>query len=154
MGLGGSLQRIEARESRFSSDATFAAFDRNFRARMVCRLVRRGIPSPHLSSLGKTGPMRSKQMICRVSVVCFAAGLLVPSFVQAAPAGGGSDQSANRGQGAGGSTVYDFEDDNVDGELLSPEGALITSRSGSKHDSLITIRAGFIPEMIKAARDI
>jgi hypothetical protein len=98
--------------------------------------------------------MRSKQMICRVSVVCLTAGLLMPSFVHAAPAGGGSDQSANRGQDAGGSTVYDFEDDNVDGELLSPEGALITSRSGSKHDSLITIRAGFIPEMIKAARDI
>jgi len=98
--------------------------------------------------------MRSKQMICRFSVVCLAAGLLVPSFAHAAPAAGNSDRAANRGQDSGGSTVYDFEDDNVDGELLSPEGALITSRSGSKHDSLITIRAGFIPEMIKAARDI
>ncbi|MGB1700189.1 MAG: hypothetical protein ACPHRO_09565 [Nannocystaceae bacterium] len=93
-------------------------------------------------------------MICRVSAACCAAALLVPSMVFAAPAGGNSDQAANRGQDGSGSTVYDFEDDNVDGELLSPEGALITSRSGSKHDSLITIRAGFIPEMIKAARDI
>jgi hypothetical protein len=29
---------------------------------------------------------------------------------------------------AGGTTVYDFDDDNVDGELLSPEGANIASR--------------------------
>ena len=30
-------------------------------------------------------------------------------------------------------TVYDFEDDNLDGELLSPEGANIASRSRTKH---------------------
>ena len=50
--------------------------------------------------------------------------------------------------------MYDFDDDNVDGELLSPEGANIASRTGAKHASLITIRPHFIPELIKMAQDV
>jgi hypothetical protein len=50
--------------------------------------------------------------------------------------------------------VYDFDDDNVDGELLSPEGANIASRGRTKHASLITIRPHFIPELIKMAQDV
>ena len=82
--------------------------------------------------------MRSQFKVPTFAPLVFAAALFVPALVEAAPAAD-ADASAQRGQDAGGSTVYDFEDDNVDGELLSPEGALITSRSGSKHDSLIPI---------------
>jgi len=70
--------------------------------------------------------------------------------------GPASDQDADtaaRG-GGGGATVYDFDDDNVDGEVLSPEGANIASRAGAKHASLITIRPHFIPELIKMANDV
>lgn len=67
---------------------------------------------------------------------------------------GGSDESALVGKDGGGTTVYDFEDDDVDGEVLSPEGANLSSRGRSKHASLITIRPHFIPEMIKMANDI
>ena len=74
-------------------------------------------------------------------------------------AGGGDDPleadgAAMRGKNDAGATVYDFEDDNVDGEVLSPDGALISSRGRSKHASMITIRPHFIPELIKMARDI
>ena len=77
---------------------------------------------------------------------------LVASPAFAAP--GGSDDSAMQGKNDAGATVYDFEDDNVDGEVLSPDGALISSRGRSKHASMITIRPHFIPELIKMARDI
>ena len=39
--------------------------------------------------------------------------------------------------------VYDFEEDNVDGEVLRPEGATLSSRSRAKHDALIDSRGRF-----------
>lgn len=83
------------------------------------------------------------------------AALLFSTVAFAAPAGDGdADSAAMSGQNSAGATVYDFEDDNVDGEILSPDGALISSRGRSKHASMITIRPHFIPELIKMARDI
>jgi hypothetical protein len=64
-----------------------------------------------------------------------------------------ADEVARKGKSAG-ATVYDFEDDNVDGEVLSPTGANISSRGRSKHASLIKIRPHFIPELIKLANDV
>lgn len=93
----------------------------------------------------------------RAFSVTFCAAMLLSTPAVAQPAGGGggddADASAFKGQ-QGGATVYDFEDDNVDGEILSPEGALISSRGRSKHASLITIRPHFIPELIKMSMDI
>ena len=51
-------------------------------------------------------------------------------------------------------TVYDFDDDVVEGELMRPDGELIGERKKSKHSSLIKIRLNFIPEMLKSAEDI
>ena len=83
------------------------------------------------------------------------AALLFSTTAFAAPANSGdADSAAMSGQNSAGATVYDFEDDNVDGEILSPDGALISSRGRSKHASMITIRPHFIPELIKMARDI
>jgi hypothetical protein len=94
----------------------------------------------------------------RVAFVSFLAVALASSVAVAAPAGGGggdsdADEAARVGE-VGGVTVYDFEDDNVDGELLSPDGANIASRGRTKHASLITIRPHFIPELIKMANDV
>jgi hypothetical protein len=82
----------------------------------------------------------------------FSAALLLSATAWAAPAD--ADSAALSGQGADGVTVYDFEDDDVDGEILSPEGANLSSRGRSKHASMITIRPHFIPELIKMANDI
>ena len=51
-------------------------------------------------------------------------------------------------------TVYDFDDDLVEGELQRPDGEYIDTRRKAKHSSLIKIREDFIPEMLKSAEDI
>ncbi len=51
-------------------------------------------------------------------------------------------------------TVYDFEDDLVEGDLVRPEGDFIGARRRSKHSSLIKIREDFVPEMLKSINDI
>lgn len=62
--------------------------------------------------------------------------------------------SAAKGKSDGGTTMYDFDDDNVDGEILSPNGANISARGRVKHASLITIRPHFLPELIGLALDV
>ncbi len=51
-------------------------------------------------------------------------------------------------------TVYDFDDDVVEGDLVRPDGEFVDTRKGAKHSSLIKIRENFIPEMIKSADDL
>ena len=81
----------------------------------------------------------------------FTAAFLLSATAWAGP---DADAGALQGQNGEGLTVYDFEDDDVDGEVLSPEGANLSSRGRSKHASMITIRPHFIPELIKMANDI
>jgi hypothetical protein len=71
-----------------------------------------------------------------------------PAFAQkaAAPAGGDVTYKSK--------TVYDFDDDTVEGDLVRPDGEFVDTRKGAKHSSLIKIRENFIPEMIKSAEDI
>ncbi len=51
-------------------------------------------------------------------------------------------------------TVYDFDDDVVEGELQRPDGEFVDTRRKAKHSTLIKIRENFIPEMLKSAEDI
>lgn len=51
-------------------------------------------------------------------------------------------------------TVYDFDDDLVEGELQRPDGEFVDTRRKAKHSTLIKIRTDFIPEMLKSAEDI
>jgi len=69
----------------------------------------------------------------------------------AAPAGGGGDD-ANTTYKA--KTVYDFEDDTVEGDLQRPDGELVSAQKKADHSSLIEIRKDFIPEMLKTLEDI
>ena len=86
-----------------------------------------------------------RHLLALAAVVAMA----VPAFAQkaAAPAGGDSVSYKQK-------TVYDFDDDVVEGDLVRPDGEMIGSRGASKHSSLIKIRENFIPEMIKSAEDI
>ena len=67
---------------------------------------------------------------------------------KAAP-GGGDDNVQYKAK-----TVYDFEDDTVEGDLQRPDGELVDSMRKIKHSSLIEIRKDFIPEMLKSLEDI
>jgi hypothetical protein len=51
-------------------------------------------------------------------------------------------------------TVYDFEDDMVEGDLQRPDGELVDSVRKTKHSSLIELRKDFIPEMLKSLEDV
>jgi hypothetical protein len=51
-------------------------------------------------------------------------------------------------------TVYDFDDDVVEGDLVRPDGEFVDSRGRARHSSLIKLRVNFVPEMIKSAEKL
>jgi hypothetical protein len=53
-----------------------------------------------------------------------------------------------------GATSYDFEDDLVQGDLVRPDGELLSVRRRGNRASLIQIREHFIPEMLKSVEDL
>jgi hypothetical protein len=73
-----------------------------------------------------------------------------PAAAGGAAAAGGDD--ANTTYKA--KTVYDFEDDTVEGDLQRPDGELVSAQKKAEHSSLIEIRKDFIPEMLKTLEDI
>lgn len=68
---------------------------------------------------------------------------------KAAAAGGDDAQTSYKAK-----TVYDFEDDTVEGDLQRPDGELVSAQKKAEHSSLIEIRKDFIPEMLKTLEDI
>ena len=105
----------------------------------------------------------------RMSLVLFAlAGLLAagPASAQkaaapaAAPAASPAAAAAPAGDAPAGGvsykakTVYDFDDDLVEGDLVRPDGDLVDSRGKAKHSSLIKIRLNFVPELLKSVESI
>lgn len=71
----------------------------------------------------------------------------------AASAGGGGDDASTTTTYKA-KTVYDFEDDTVEGDLQRPDGELVSAQKKAEHSSLIEIRKDFIPEMLKTLEDI
>jgi len=72
-----------------------------------------------------------------------------PAAAPAAKPAGGDENVQYKAK-----TVYDFEDDMVEGDLQRPDGELVDSIRKVKHSSLIEIRKDFIPEMLKSLEDI
>jgi hypothetical protein len=66
-----------------------------------------------------------------------------------AAGGGGEENTQYKAK-----TVYDFEDDMVEGDLQRPDGELVNSLKKTEHSSLIEIRKDFIPEMLKSLEDV
>src|SRR5436309_12650489 len=69
--------------------------------------------------------------------------------VQAAAGDGAADNTQYKAK-----TVFDFEDDMVEGDLQRPDGELVNSLKKTEHSSLIEIRKDFIPEMLKSLEDV
>ena len=61
---------------------------------------------------------------------------------------------AGQGRAAAARTTYDFEDDLVTGDLVRPDGELLSVRRRGNRASLIQIREHFIPEMLKSVEDL
>ena len=87
------------------------------------------------------------------SLLAVATSLAVaaPAFAQTPPPGGGEAGGAVQYRQK---TVYDFDDDVVEGDLVRPDGEFAEARTKAKHSSLIKIREHFINEMLKSAEDI
>jgi hypothetical protein len=83
-----------------------------------------------------------------IALMAASAVVLAQAKPAAAPAAAGGDVQYKS------KTVYDFDDDVVEGDLVRPDGEFVDTRKGAKHSSLIKIRENFIPEMIKSAEDI
>ena len=90
--------------------------------------------------------------LLRLTVVLAASvgvlGVAGNAFAQA-KATGGDENTTYKAK-----TVYDFEDDMVEGDLQRPDGELVNSLKKTEHSSLIEIRKDFIPEMLKSLEDI
>jgi hypothetical protein len=91
-----------------------------------------------------------KTLTAAAFALLFASGVAV---AQTAPTKGaataGADSASYKAK-----TVYDFDDDMVEGDLQRPDGELVTTFGNTQHDSLIEIRKDFIPEMLKSLEDI
>ncbi len=70
------------------------------------------------------------------------------------PAGGTAAAGGDENTTYKAKTVYDFEDDMVEGDLQRPDGELVNALKKTEHSSLIEIRKDFIPEMLKSLEDI
>jgi hypothetical protein len=49
---------------------------------------------------------------------------------------------------------YDFTGDEIDGELVKPDGDFLDTRKFASHTSLIRLRTNFIKEILKSAEDL
>jgi RNA polymerase sigma factor (sigma-70 family) len=68
-----------------------------------------------------------------------------------------SDQDADEAARVGGSDVdreYIFEEDEVDGERLGPDGRILLQPPSPRFQSLIDIRGHFNPELMRLASDV
>lgn len=71
-----------------------------------------------------------------------------PAEAAPAAAAQGAESGATR------STTYDFEDDLVTGDLVRPDGELLSVRRRGARSSLIRIREHFVPEMLKSVENL
>ncbi len=90
-----------------------------------------------------------------ISILGGMLALTSPAFGQAKPPA--AKPAAGAPAAAGAPTRvhnYDFEADNIDGELVKPEGEFMSARKAAEHGSLIRIRTDFIREIVKSAEDL
>jgi len=101
-----------------------------------------------------------KNLIIRLALAGGMAALALQgtAFAQAKAEAGGAAAAAPAADDTGttykAKTVYDFEDDTVEGDLQRPDGELVSSQKKAQHSSLIEIRKDFIPEMLKSLEDV
>jgi hypothetical protein len=89
-----------------------------------------------------------------VAVLAFSGLALAQDPPAPAPASAPAGAPAPAEAAAAAPTSYDFEDDLVTGDLVRPDGELLSVRRRGNRASLIQIREHFIPEMLKSVEDL
>lgn len=97
-------------------------------------------------SAKKSAPPAPKAAPAAPAVAPVSASAAAPATTTAAPASSGGKAQRQ--------TTYDFEDDLVTGDLVRPDGELLTIRKRGNRSSLIKIREHFIPEMLKSVENL
>lgn len=71
---------------------------------------------------------------------------------------GGSAFAQDAAQGGGvvyeRETVYDFENEYIDGSVMRPDGLDVWGRNSNKQSTLIRIRTDFVPEMVRSVEEL
>lgn len=91
-------------------------------------------------------------MAFALSIAAVSAGSLTTGAASAQPKGGKAPAKAAAAEPN--ATSYDFEDDLVTGDLVRPDGELLSVRRRGNRASLIQVREHFIPEMLKSVEDL
>ena len=81
--------------------------------------------------------------------VALALSFALPGTALAQKKGKKSDASAEKKV-----KTYDFSGDDIDGDLIKPDGEFVDTRNLASHTSLIRIRKDFIKEILKSAEDL
>lgn len=102
-----------------------------------------------LAGLAVAAPASAQKAAAPAPAAAPAAAAAAPAGGAAAPAGGAAGGVTYKAK-----TVYDFDDDLVEGDLVRPDGDLVDSRGKAKHSSLIKIRRDFVQEMVKSVESI
>jgi hypothetical protein len=77
------------------------------------------------------------------------------AFAKGEKGGNGGAAGGGDAAGAGGKVKnYDFSGDNIEGELIKPDGEMVNSRKFAEHTSLIRVRQDFIREIVKSAENL
>lgn len=84
-----------------------------------------------------------KRAVLASIIAAVAMSLALPATVDAQKKGKGKKVK-----------TYDFTGDNIDGDLIKPDGVSIDTRTFASHTSLIRIRKDFIKEILKSAEDL
>jgi hypothetical protein len=108
-------------------------------------------------AVGLASPMqpeipRRRTMKAILIAACLSMGIATPAF--GASAAATASLPVESATHAPGPTHYDFEDDQVEGDIQRPDGDLISSVKKAKQPSLIEIRKNFIPEILKMIEDL
>lgn len=76
--------------------------------------------------------------------------VVLATVVAPEPSNEDADAQARVGQ----TSEYKFEDEELDGQVLTAEGALIQTRTSREHASLIQLRRTFTDQLLVLSREI
>ena len=100
--------------------------------------------------------LKETVMLKKLIVMMMVLGMSLPALAaaqdlpQAGAARGGDDDNVVYQK----ETVYDFDGDDITGNLVKPDGTNIRGDQRGKTSSLIDIRSDFIPEMLKTGETL
>jgi hypothetical protein len=88
------------------------------------------------------------------TVIAFALALVGSNDAFAQKKGGAAKPAAGAADAGGKVKNYDFSGDNIEGELIKPDGEMVNTRKFAEHTSLIRVRQDFIKEIVKSADNL